>query len=182
MWDRKIVRVFSLHHQLCSNSHISWVDFPCMSGGGQQRHLTVDLAIRLILQWWHFCFPVPKWIPLLSLWMKCKTPNRHKAGQIMTIKQNTRSWLLSKAQGEITHLPVVFVLVCNTVQKIPIFSNVSTTCPKSHIQWPPSFTLDVWTIATPFRPLNFPPQRPKQMQNACLTDHKTGPSGQKSLS
>ena len=47
------------------------------------------------------------------------------------------------------HPPEVFVLVCNTVQKTQVFSN-TITCPKPCIQWPPSFTLDVWTTATPF--------------------------------
>ena len=44
---------------------------------------------------------------------------------------------------------MVFVLVYNTFQKTQVFSN-TRTCPKSHLQWPPSFTLNIWTTATPF--------------------------------
>ena len=56
--------------------------------------------------------------PSLKLGIKCKTFNRHNTGEIMTSKIQA-----VMHSGMIPHLPMIFVLVCNTVQKTHVFNN-----------------------------------------------------------
>lgn len=56
--------------------------------------------------------------PSLKPGIKCKTFNRHNTGETTTSK--IQAVMPSEM---IPHLPMVFVLVCNTVQKTQVFNN-----------------------------------------------------------
>ena len=121
--NREKVRAFpsppSPHYQLSLHGHISQVYFSWKSRGRQQWHLTVDSQ-----QWDIFhCKAIvasqsSNGFLSLKLGIKCKSFNRHNTGEIMTSK------IQAVMHSEmIPHLPVVFVLVCNTVQKTQVFNN-----------------------------------------------------------
>ena len=56
--------------------------------------------------------------PSLKLGIKCKTFNRHNTGETMTSKIQ-----VAMHSEMIPHLPMVFVLVFNTVRKTQVFNN-----------------------------------------------------------